>query len=63
MDRPNVVAGVSSKLSNPTPKEWFNVQAFALQPQYTFGNLGRNNGDRPGIVQCGFVTHEGYEIH
>jgi hypothetical protein len=22
--------------------EWFNVQAFALQPQYTFGDLGRN---------------------
>ncbi|HLY62410.1 MAG TPA: TonB-dependent receptor, partial [Terriglobia bacterium] len=42
MDRPNAVAGQLSKLSNPTPHEWFNVQAFALQPQYTFGNLGRN---------------------
>ena len=42
MDRPNAAAGQSSKLSNPTPNEWFNVQAFALQPQYTFGNLGRN---------------------
>lgn len=42
MDRPNAVPGQSSKLSNPTPHEWFNVQAFALQPQYTFGNLGRN---------------------
>ena len=42
MDRPNAVAGQSSQLSNPTPREWFNVQAFALQPQYTFGNLGRN---------------------
>ena len=41
-DRPNVVPGVSWKLSNPTPGEWFNVQAFALQPQFTFGNLGRN---------------------
>jgi hypothetical protein len=41
-DRPNVVPGVSWKLSNPTRAEWFNVQAFALQPQYTFGNLGRN---------------------
>lgn len=42
MDRPNAVAGQSFQLSNPTPNEWFNVQAFALQPQYTFGNLGRN---------------------
>jgi hypothetical protein len=42
MDRPNVVAGVSPKLSGASKKEWFNVQAFALQPQYTFGNSGRN---------------------
>jgi hypothetical protein len=42
MDRPNAVAGQSVQLSNPTPREWFNVQAFALQSQYTFGNLGRN---------------------
>jgi Carboxypeptidase regulatory-like domain/TonB dependent receptor len=48
-DRPNVVPGVSSQLSNPTPKEWFNVQAFALQPQYTFGNSGRNTVIGPGL--------------
>jgi carboxypeptidase family protein len=42
MDRPNAVPGASSQLSNATAKEWFNVQAFSLQPQYTFGNLGRN---------------------
>jgi hypothetical protein len=41
-DRPNVVPGQAWHLSNPTPKQWFNVQAFALQPQFTFGNLGRN---------------------
>jgi hypothetical protein len=41
-DRPNVAPGQPWKLSNPTPNEWFNVQAFALQPRYTFGNLGRN---------------------
>ncbi len=41
-DRPNVVPGQTWKLSNPTPKEWFNTQAFALQPLYTFGNFGRN---------------------
>jgi hypothetical protein len=42
MDRPNAVAGQAAQLSNPTPRAWFNVQAFALQSQYTFGNLGRN---------------------
>jgi hypothetical protein len=49
MDRPNVVTGQSALLSNPTTKEWFNVTAFALQPQYTFGNLGRNTVIGPGL--------------
>jgi hypothetical protein len=42
-DRPNVVAGVSSKLSGASPAQWFNVQAFAEQAQYTYGNTGRNS--------------------
>jgi len=42
-DRPNMVPGVSSKLSGANPKEWFNVQAFAEQPQYTYGNTERNS--------------------
>ena len=54
MDRPNAVAGQSSKLSNPTPNEWFNVQAFALQPQYTFGNLGRNTVIGPPLFSVDF---------
>jgi hypothetical protein len=41
-DRPNTVPGQTWQLGNPTPKEWFNVQAFALQPQYSFGDFGRN---------------------
>jgi Carboxypeptidase regulatory-like domain/TonB dependent receptor len=49
MDRPNVVTGQSALLSSPTPKEWFNVTAFALQPQFTFGNLGRNTVIGPGL--------------
>ncbi len=54
MDRPNAVAGQSSTLSNPTPNEWFNVQAFALQPQYTFGNLGRNTVIGPSLFSVDF---------
>jgi len=49
MDRPNAVPGVSSQLSNRNKLEWFNVQAFALQPQYTFGNLGRNTVSGPRL--------------
>jgi hypothetical protein len=49
MDRPNAVAGQSSRLSNPTPQKWFNVRAFAFETQYTFGNLGRNTVIRPPL--------------
>jgi hypothetical protein len=49
MDRPNVVTGQSAQLSNRTVKQWFNVTAFALQPQFTFGNLGRNTVIGPGL--------------
>ena len=40
LDRPNVLSNPA--LSNPTPQEWFNVNAFAIPPQYTWGDAGRN---------------------
>jgi len=40
LDRPNVL--FNPVLSNPTPQEWFNVHAFAIPPQYTWGDAGRN---------------------
>jgi hypothetical protein len=40
-DRPNA-SGQSIGLSNPTTAEWFNIGAFVLQPQFQFGNAGRN---------------------
>jgi len=36
--RPNAM-GASTSLSNPTTGEWFNIQAFALQPLGTFGQI------------------------
>lgn len=39
-ERPNVVG--NAVLSNPTPQEWFNVSAFAVPAQYTFGDAGAN---------------------
>jgi len=50
--RPNST-GVSAKLDNPTPAQWFNTQAFVNPPTYTFGNLGRTLPDvrNPGIIQ------------
>ncbi len=37
-ERPNIVG--KPNLSNPTPQQWFNVNAFAVPAQYTYGNAG-----------------------
>jgi outer membrane receptor protein involved in Fe transport len=39
---PNVVPGVSPKLSNPSISEWFNTAAFTVPAANTFGNASRN---------------------
>ena len=48
-DRPNAT-GISTKLDNPTTGEWFNIQAFDMQPLGTFGNSGRDVVTGPGSV-------------
>ena len=45
-DRLNAT-GISPNLSNPTPSNWFNVNAFSLEPFGTFGNAGRNTIPQP----------------
>ena len=32
-----------------TSNEWFNTQAFVAPPAYTFGNVGRNTVEGPGM--------------
>jgi hypothetical protein len=54
-DRTNAT-GISPVLDNPSPGEWFNVAAFALQPLGTYGNAGRNVAQGPGIFDWDFST-------
>ena len=54
-DRTNVT-GVSPKLDNPSPAQWFNIAAFSLQPLGTYGNAGRNVAQGPGIFDWDFST-------
>ena len=49
--------GVSPSVSNPTPKNWYNLAAFTNRSGFTtgvgpyrFGNSGRNNVVGPGIT-------------
>ena len=66
IDRPNVVGNPA--LSNPSPQEWFNVNAFAEPPQYTWGNAGRNILRGPGLsttdlaLRRNFILREGVRL-
>jgi hypothetical protein len=55
-DRPDAVGGQSLKLANPTTGEWFNIQAFALNQLYQWGNVGRNVITGPGVGTWDFST-------
>jgi hypothetical protein len=52
-DRTNAT-GISPVLDNPNPGEWFNIQAFSLQPLNTYGTAGRNVAQGPGIFDWDF---------
>ena len=54
-DRTNAT-GISPKLDNPSPGQWFNIAAFSLQPLGTYGNAGRNVAQGPGIFDWDFST-------
>jgi hypothetical protein len=60
-DRPNAT-GISPKLAHPSPDAWFNIQAFALQPLGTFGNVGRDVLTGPGIVSWDFSTLKNFNL-
>ena len=42
--------------------EWFNTAGFTAQPQYGFGNVGRNTIIGPGIVNWDFSTLKNFYL-
>jgi hypothetical protein len=49
-DRPSYAPGFSAENAvNGNPDQWFNPQAFMLQPAGTFGNVGRGDLEGPDL--------------
>jgi hypothetical protein len=55
--RPNRIA--DGRLSQPSIQRWFDVSAFSVPAQYTYGNAGRNILEGPGIRSwnCGLLKN------
>jgi hypothetical protein len=66
-DRPNAIGDPTTGFTQ-SPAAWFNVAAFAAQPLYTYGNLGRNVLHAPGrrsldlAIHREFVPKEGMRL-
>ncbi len=67
-ERPDVKPGYSNNPVTGSPNQWFNPNAFELQPAGAFGDLGRDTVIGPGMadVDCGFLKSlrfaEGYAV-
>lgn len=55
-DRPNVVGNPTTGFTQSI-YEWFNTAAFASQPLYTYGDLGRNVLHAPGRKSLDLAIH------
>ena len=59
-DRPDLVGNPHD--INRSIKEWFDVNAFAPQPLYTIGNVGRNTMYGPPLKQLDFSTFRNFGL-
>jgi hypothetical protein len=49
-------------LANPTPNDWFNVNAFAMPAKYTYGNSGRNILQADNLIQLDLTLEKRFNI-
>jgi hypothetical protein len=61
LERPNLTADPNG--GPKTPGEWFNVGAFALPAQYTFGNAGRNIVIGPSLASLDVSLQKEWALH
>jgi hypothetical protein len=60
-DRPNST-GQSPYVDSPTPSRWLNLGAFTEAAPGTFGNVGRNTIESPGIFAFDFEVHKQFKM-
>jgi len=60
-DRPNLVGDPYSGFTQSVSR-WFNTAAFAPQPLFTFGNLGRNTMHAPGRTSLDLSVHREFRL-
>lgn len=58
--RPNLVG--NPKVSNPTIKQWYDPKAFAVAPNYTFGNAPRNFLQGDGLFNLDLSVFRNFAI-
>ena len=61
-DRPNLTGDPHSGFEQSVSK-WFNTAAFAPQPLFTFGNLGRNTMHVPGRTSLDLSVHREFNLN
>ena len=61
-DRPDVVLGPDVNSGLRTPNQWFNMQAFALQALYSYGNAGRNVVTGVPVFSIDFTAKKSFYI-
>jgi Carboxypeptidase regulatory-like domain len=62
-NRPDAVPGANPVLAHPSTSEWFNIQAFELQPFGShYGNVGRNTIIGPGVMAWDFSTLKNFSF-
>jgi hypothetical protein len=61
-DRPNRIGDGALPASQRSIDQWFDVSAFTVQPQYTYGNSGHNILFGPGCRNLDLSLSKSFEI-
>jgi hypothetical protein len=61
-DRPNRIGNGNLPSSQRTIDRWFDTAAFVVQPQYTYGNAGRNILLGPGLRNLDLSLSKSFEL-